>query len=36
MDEIDLLAEVLTGNRRYFWPKPHSKPSSSKPVGPQA
>ena len=35
MDEIDLLAEVLTGNRRYFWLKPHSTPGSSEPVGPQ-
>jgi hypothetical protein len=35
MEEIDLLAEVLTGNRRYFWLKPHSTPGSSKPVGPQ-
>jgi hypothetical protein len=35
MDEIDLLAEVLTGNRRHFWLKPHSTPESCKPVGPQ-
>jgi hypothetical protein len=34
MGEIDLMAEVLTGNRGYFWLKPHSTPGSSKPVGP--
>jgi hypothetical protein len=32
----DLVAEVLTGNRRHFWLKPHSTPGSSKPVGPQS
>jgi hypothetical protein len=35
MEEIDLVAEVLTGNRRHFWLKPHSTPGSSKPTGPQ-
>jgi hypothetical protein len=35
MEEIDLGAEVLTGNRRHFWLKPHSTPGSCKPVGPQ-
>jgi hypothetical protein len=28
MEEIDLVAEVLTGNRRHFWLKPHSTPGS--------
>ena len=35
MEEIDLVAEVLTGNRRHFWLKSRSTPGSSKPVGPQ-
>ena len=35
MEEIDLVAEVLTGNRRHFWLKPHSTPGSCKQVGPQ-
>jgi hypothetical protein len=26
MEEIDLVAEVLTGNRRHFWLKPYSTP----------
>jgi hypothetical protein len=26
MEEIDLVAEVLTGNRRHFWLTPHSTP----------
>jgi hypothetical protein len=28
MEEIDLVAEVLTGNRQHFWLKPHSSPGS--------
>ena len=28
MEELDLVAEVLTGNRRHFWLKPHSTPRS--------
>jgi hypothetical protein len=35
MEEIDLVAEVLTGNRQHFWLKPHSTLGSSKPTGPQ-
>jgi hypothetical protein len=35
MEEIDLVAEVLTGNRRHFWLTPHSTPGSPKPIGPQ-
>ena len=35
MEEVDLVAEVLTGDRRHFWLKPHSTPGSRKPVGPQ-
>ena len=35
MEEIDLVAEVLTGDRRHFWLTPHSTPGSAKPVGPQ-
>ena len=35
MEEIDLVAEVLTGHRRHFWLKPHSTPGSCKPIGPQ-
>jgi hypothetical protein len=35
MEEIDLVAEVLTGDRRHFWLKPHSTPGSCKPVRPQ-
>ena len=34
MEAIDLVAEVLTGNRRNFWLKPHSTPGSCKQVGP--
>ena len=34
-EEIDLVAEVLTGDRRYFWLKPHSTPGSPQPLGPQ-
>jgi hypothetical protein len=26
MEEIDLVAEVLTGNRRHLWLKPYSTP----------
>ena len=33
VEEIDLVAEVLTGNRRHFWLKPHSTPGSCKPPG---
>jgi hypothetical protein len=33
--KIDLVAEVLAGNRRHFWLKPHSTPGSCKPVGSQ-
>ena len=29
------MAEVLTGNRRHFWLKPHSTPRSAKPLRPQ-
>jgi hypothetical protein len=28
MEEIDLVAEVLTGNRRHLWLKPYSTPGS--------
>jgi hypothetical protein len=35
MEEIDLVAEVLTGNRQHFWLKPHATPDSSKATGPQ-
>ena len=35
MEEIDLVAEVLTSDRRHFCLKPHSTPGSCKPVGPQ-
>jgi hypothetical protein len=35
VEEIDLVAEVLTGNRRHFWLTPHSTPGSPKSIGPQ-
>jgi hypothetical protein len=28
IEEIDLVAEVLTGDRRHFWLKPYSTPGS--------
>jgi hypothetical protein len=34
MDEIDLVAEVLTGDRRHFWLRPHGTPGSAQPKGP--
>jgi len=34
MQEIDLVAEVLTGDWRHFWLKPSSTPGSPQPRGP--
>jgi hypothetical protein len=34
MDEIDLVAEVLTGDRRHFWLRPHGTPGSAQPKRP--
>ena len=34
MDEIDLMAEALTGDRRHLWLKPHGTPGSQQPKGP--
>ena len=33
-EELDLVAEVLTGSRQYFWLRPHSTPGSPSPKGP--
>jgi hypothetical protein len=35
IEEIDLVAEALTGDRRHFWLKPSSTPGSKQPTGPQ-
>src|SRR5215204_6218041 len=35
MDEIDLIAEALTGDRRHLWLKPHGTPGSQHPKGPR-
>jgi len=35
IEEIDLMAEALTGDRRHFWLKPSSTPGSKQPTGPQ-
>ena len=35
MDEIDLMAEALTGDRRHLWLKPHGTPGSQQPKGPR-
>ena len=34
LNEIDLMAEALTGDRRHFWLKPSSTPGSKQPTGP--
>ena len=34
MNEIDLMAEALTGDRRHLWLKPHGTPGSQQPKGP--
>src|SRR5215210_3101056 len=34
IEEIDLMAEALTGDRRDFWLKPSSTPGSKQPTGP--
>jgi hypothetical protein len=34
IEEIDLMAEALTGDRRHFWLKPSSTPGSKQPIGP--
>src|SRR5215212_12174540 len=34
IEEIDLMAEALTGDRRHFWLKPSSTPGSKQPTGP--
>src|SRR5215203_5907711 len=34
-EEIDLVAELLTGNRRHFWLKPPTSPGSQQPQGPE-
>ena len=34
IEEIDLVAEALTGDRRHFWLKPPSTPGSKQPTGP--
>jgi hypothetical protein len=33
IEEIDLMAEALTGDRRHFWLKPPSTPGSKQPTG---
>ena len=35
MEEIDLMAEALTGDQRHFWLKPSSTPASKQPTGPK-
>jgi hypothetical protein len=35
IEEIDLMAEALTGDRQHFWLKPSSTPGSKQPTGPQ-
>jgi hypothetical protein len=35
MEEIDLVAAVLTGDRRHFWLRPHGTPGSEQPRGPE-
>ena len=35
MDEIDLVAEALTGDRRHLWLRPHGTPGSRQPTGPR-
>ena len=34
MEEVDLVAEALTGDRRHFWLKPSSTPGSKQPTVP--
>ena len=33
LDEIDRVAETLTGDRRHFWLRPHGTPGSAQPKG---
>ena len=33
IEEIDLMAEALTGDRRHFWLKPSSTPGAKQPSG---
>ena len=35
IEEIDLVAEALTGDRRHFWLKPSSTPGSKQSTGPK-
>ena len=35
IEEIDLMAEALTGYRRHFWLKPSSTPGSKQPTRPK-
>ena len=35
IEEIDLMADALTGDRRHFWLKPSSTPGSKQPTGPR-
>jgi hypothetical protein len=35
MEEIDLMAEALTGDRRHFWLKPPTSFGSPQPQGPR-